>query len=508
MELNLTSLEKSLLSENLQGEDPFFFILMLRALARGDTALLPDCSSDKLLELTTCQPLELPLYQDYFHTRLQKNAVKAFPQWAHMEERIAREIVERLSIPVTKASFHLQEKLNKEQKQAVERALSSSLFFLTGGPGTGKTHTAGVYLKEKIALSQGPLEVFLLAPTGKAMKTLEKSIQRALGDVSHHTIESMTIHALLRRRQRERPLKADLVLIDEASMIDTKLMYDLLLSIDRSTPLLFIGDADQLPPVEPGQPFCDIVRVLEEQKLPFVQRLTLCERTDSKEIVECARLVLLGERINFSEFHKEIEFREADSPDAWKKAESLWQRDIFVPWTHASSLDGSEKLIAERVLLTAEKKASLGSNVLIARAETSLPLHEACFAPVLVAKNSYDLGVMNGDMGLWDRRAYPEAVHCQGRSFPLVLLERWEKAYALTVHKSQGSEFHEVHILVPPMTTLSRKMLYTAITRARRKVVLYGSSSSLASAIARREERMTSLPISLKKALSLSPLFE
>jgi exodeoxyribonuclease V alpha subunit len=494
--------------EKCADTNPLLFLLLLRSLERGDTALFCDLSPERLLELISGDQEAFPFVQKNFHKCFLNEGFHAFPRWAHMEEYIAQEVTKRLFSHRRISPILVGERINDQQKVAIEEALASTLFFLTGGPGTGKTHTAGIYLKQKILLKNTPLKVLLLAPTGKAMKTLEKSIYRALKD-DKASIEAMTIHAFLMRRREERPFIADSVIIDEASMIDTKLMYDLLLSIDRTTPILFIGDADQLPPIEPGQPFCDIVHVIEEKKLPFVSRLTICERTDSRAIVSFARSVLMGEQVDLQRFGKEIQFLETDSSKGWQRAEQQWLKEIFNPWTSSNlSLSSAQCLIQERVLLTAEKKGGLGSRLLTSRAEQILSLKNASFCPILSTKNSYDLGVMNGEAGVLDTSLFPEVVYFHERSLPLVLLERWEKAYALTVHKSQGSEFQEVHILVPSSKTFSRKLLYTAITRARRKVVLYGTEASLQQAIGCQEERMTSLPFFLKKALSESSLFE
>lgn len=509
MELKLTSFEMACLPKEVSTKEKFLFTLLLRSLEKGDTALWRECSDERLLELTEGTKEDLPMIRSFFAENFQEESLRAFPKWSSMEEEIAGEIAARLFRLTTCRNIQEEERLNPEQKKAVENGLTSSLFFLTGGPGTGKTHTAGVLLKQKALNHPSFFRVVLLAPTGKAMKTLEKSIQRAMAGETGCVIEAMTIHAFLMKRVREKPLEADLVMVDEASMIDTKLMCDLLRAIGRKTHLLFLGDADQLPPVEPGAPFSDIVRVLEEQKLPFVARLVRCERTDSKEIIACARSVLMGERVDFGGFRKEIQLVSAASENSWQEAERRWLQEVFFPWTDKGlSLADAQRLIHERVLLTADKKSRLGSHLLTTRGESLLPLKNSRYIPLLVTKNAYDLGVMNGDMGVLEQAFPHPSVHFSGRALPLVLLERWEKAFALTVHKSQGSEFQEVHLLVPSNASLSRKMLYTAITRARHKVFLYGTEASIQQAIAFQEERMTSLPFFLKKALREHGVFE
>lgn len=506
LDVGLLSLsEKACLKKLSEKYNPLLFLLLLRCLGRGDTALhahAPSQILSEIIETDQAEKIVRELFQrkDVGSLCIDED-VAAFPKWAAMEQFIAQNIVQRMSLRQKSLLIPaLPELLNDGQKQALCKALVSPIFFMTGGPGTGKTHTAGLYLKTQ--LQQGKFgKVYLLAPTGKAVKTLEKSIQKAL--VQHHgscSIHAMTLHSFL--AQGRAPLVADAVLIDESSMIDTRLMYLFLEAVDISTPLFFLGDADQLPPIEPGQPFADIVEFLEQQKSLCVHRLSQCQRTDSLEILQLARAIAAGGAVDLASYSQEVQFVPTYSTRDWQRAEQLWQQEVFAPWMSVVSMDEARLLSSRQVVLTAERKGLSGSLHLIRRAEEMLHLKKSTYAPVLVARNSYDLGVMNGDVGLLDRSCYSlDVCHFSDKSIPLILLDRWEFAYAMTVHKSQGSEYNKVNLLLTSSKGISKKLLYTAVTRARSFVRIFGDEKIIDAIIRTPGQRMTALPVFLKRAL-------
>lgn len=498
--------EKSCIDSLQDTFSPIESMVLFRALQRGDTVVseMPEEDFLELLSLESATSWSTEAYAT-FRARVQEG-VLAFPRFLAMEQYIAQEVARRLSVPGSTSSFFgEQEKLNEQQKEALKRALTSPIFFLTGGPGTGKTYTVGMYLKlflRQSKPSRRPLKVLLLAPTGKAVKALEHSIRRALDlkkecDESLVEIHAMTLHAFLIRNGSR---KIDLALIDESSMIDTELFYRFLKAVDESTCLLFLGDKDQLPPIEPGQPFADIVHILEKRKDPHVYRLTLCERTDAVELLKFSRAVCEGNDFDPLLFGGEVQFFQADSVSScsasfWQECETRWLERICRPWVDPTlTKEEALSLSTNRVLLTPERQGLSGSDEIIRRAGKRLALKESVYAPVLATKNSYELEVMNGEIGLLERTPKGlDAVFFGDRKVPLVLLEQWQLAYAMTVHKSQGSEFQEVHLLLPPTSTFSRKLLYTAATRARKALYIYGTQETIQKAISLQKERMTAL---------------
>lgn len=497
--IETTPFEHTLLGLCQEKLPPLYMALLWRALERGDTALF----EMEEIEFLSLLSLEKPTEKSKKAYLLFLEAVHSKPlffrRFYEMEKAIAESIQARLAIEDVPSVNPLSlEKLNNKQQEAVFSLLSSHIFFLTGGPGTGKTYTAGQCMKVYLDQSRkkSPLKVLLLAPTGKAVQALERSMLSSLqegGRDGEAFLQAMTLHAFL---LNEAPWQADLLFVDESSMIDTELMYFFLKKVPLSTRLFFLGDAEQLPPIEPGQPFADLVHLLEQKRDRHVCRLVLCERTESRDLVLFAEQLRDGKLVDPSSFGPSIHWHEASLSSSWHEAEESWQKAVFLPWQDPSlTEEQAKRLICQRVVLTAERKGMAGCQELMSRAEKKLLLSKGTFAPLLVLKNNYRLRVMNGEIGLIQRRGEgQDSVDFQKHTIPLLLLDRWQYAYAMTVHKSQGSEFQEVHLVLPPSSLLSRKVLYTAATRAKKSIHLYGSVSTLHKAISQTQKRMTLLP--------------
>ena len=199
------------------------------------------------------------------------------------------------SAPFPIVSIEKKERYNKEQRSAIETAISTPFSLVIGGPGTGKTFTAAGILQEfydRFLLEKGrePL-IFLMAPTGKAALHLYTQIRK------HTPIKTRfgTIHSFLYRQEGEgKKLRADLTIVDEGSMIDAKLLADLLSAFDQNHTLVILGDQNQLPPVETGSLFGDLIRTIEARGLPIVTKLETCMRSDVEELLSFARAVSLG----------------------------------------------------------------------------------------------------------------------------------------------------------------------------------------------------------------------
>ncbi|HXF29393.1 MAG TPA: AAA family ATPase, partial [Chlamydiales bacterium] len=213
----------------------------------------------------------------------------------HCEKKIAEELLRLLKREAVSAFAFDREKLNAEQLQALEQASQHSIFCLLGGPGTGKTYTAGHFLQAFFTAFQGPLpQVALVGPTGKAAANLEKSIFKAMGNDKERLASychTKTLHALLQKGRsvsKQSFFNYQLIIVDEASMIDAATMAEFLSRVGPDTRLLFLGDPYQLPSVEAGE-------VLHEC-MHHIPHATLieCQRTDLKEILHLASLVKEG----------------------------------------------------------------------------------------------------------------------------------------------------------------------------------------------------------------------
>jgi exodeoxyribonuclease V alpha subunit len=428
----------------------------------------------------------------------QKNE-RLYLTFVYEKEEKALALFDKLSQTTAPLAPFSDARLLPEQQQAVQGALASSLFCITGGPGTGKTFTAGVFLARFIEScpehERQALSIALCGPTGKACANLEKSIQKALGALYEKTknqIVVKTLHALLGKRayasQEETTaalsfLPYHLIIVDESSMINTSLMLDFLSRCRPLTKVLFLGDPYQLPPVEAGEIFSAFVQRKKQGELVTSMRtdlaaiLRLAEAVKKGDAEEVAHLLDSQEEALL--FH-EVE----DSPDAMQAKLGLEKERLACEFaTRLKSQKGknAENRILKNLLgfrlLSPHRKGVWGIEALNA-------LFSFSEEPIIITKNDYELKLMNGQVGLLDHAAkkafFEEERQEEVRFYPSVLLPQYEKAYALSVHKSQGSEFdHVVLLLTPGCEAFGRKMLYTAITRAKKKVEIWGSKERL-----------------------------
>ncbi|HWR45795.1 ATP-dependent RecD-like DNA helicase [Sporomusa sp.] len=376
--------------------------------------------------------------------------------------------------------------LAEAQRQALAAALSHSVLVLTGGPGTGKTTTVRGILA---LLEQQGGKIILGAPTGRAAKRLSETTGR----------EAMTIHRLLEAgggaedepmfaRDEHNPLDADVVIVDETSMMDMLLMSCFLQAVPDGCRVVLVGDVDQLPAVGPGSVLKDIIR---SEAIPVV-RLTEVFRQAGESMI-----VLNAHRINRGRAPEcgstDFQFRElADSEAAARAVVELCQTELaqegFDIWREVQVLSpmhrqpcGVENL--NRLLQAALNPPAEGKDFLQG---VNQILREG--DKVMQIRNNYGKKVFNGDIGnivaIADGKVlvrYPEddVVYDKGEHDELTL------AYAMSVHKSQGSEYP---VVVMPLTPghhimLQRNLLYTAVTRAKERVILIGTRAALNTAV-------------------------
>lgn len=341
------------------------------------------------------------------------------------------------------------ESLLPEQKAAVLFALSSSLTLLTGGPGTGKSFTIASIIRSYFALHGSHKKVALAAPTGKAaqhLKPLLKDLPVTVG----------TLHRLLQVYKTPlvgpddtAPLAFDLVIIDEASMIDLPLMARLLSLLKKGSQLLLVGDPDQLPPVGFGQPFIDMLLLYKEN----VISLTRCLRSDRQEILEMAAAI----RENRSVVSENV---------SWPPS--------FTSYDLGPSVEEALKRQTLYRILSPLVEGPYGSKAISARLFAQQK--GTFFAPIIITENAFKQGLYNGLLGVVEvaqgqhKKAYfitEEGVEVfQARDLPA-----YELAYCISVHKSQGSEFDTVMLILPPGSEVfGKKLLYTGVTRAKKEL--------------------------------------
>ena len=417
----------------------------------------------------------------------------------------------------------LEISLDELQREAVVEAVESGLFLLSGGPGTGKTTTINMIIRYFEA--EG-MDIFLGAPTGRAAKRMTeatgfeaRTIHRMLelnGDLSEDN--SKKVHF---ERNQENPLEADVIIIDEMSMVDINLFQSLLKAIVPGTRLILVGDVDQLPSVGPGQVLRDVI---ESGCFPTVVLQKIFRQAGESDIVINAHRINKGEQIALD--NKSMDFFLLERSDVnviYKHMIQLIQ-DKLPRYVKATPYDIQ--------VLTPMRKGSLGVETLngilqrylnpASPGKREYQLGDTIYREgdkVMQVKNNYQLeweivsrygipidkgvGVFNGDMGKIleiNETASSLLVEFDEHrrvTYPFSLLEELELSYAITIHKSQGSEYPAVilPLLGGPRMLLNRNLLYTAVTRARKCVTILGSSNTVRTMIENESEnkRYTSL---------------
>ncbi|MCX7512819.1 exodeoxyribonuclease V subunit alpha [Frateuria sp. STR12] len=438
------------------------------------------------------------------------------------------------------------------QRQAVAQVGGRRLFVLTGGPGTGKTTTVLRMLLMLQHLDPDRVPAIQVgAPTGKAAQRLvqslrqgKQSLQASLPDAWRPRLEripdseALTLHRMLAydpRRNRfgrhaAHPLAADIVVVDEASMIDLALLRALLEAVRPDATLVLVGDADQLTSVAAGSVLMDVVAVMEAERAPEIVRLEHSFRA-GQQLVPVNRAVRAGEPVALREA-----VAHAGEHAPWTTVDDATQlRRELIHWTealahlpirpvlpaHQAELEetGAERstlalqalhALARRQLLCALREDGFGALALNSWIEQRLKQawgvpEDRVWYPgraVLITRNDYATRLYNGDVGLCladadgALRVWFETTTADGqpgaRSFAPGTLPAHEGAFAITIHKSQGSEYDEVAVLLPPdpeSRILSRQLLYTGLSRAKKTALLWASEAALDAALARPVRR-------------------
>ena len=421
---------------------------------------------------------------------------------------------------IRKIAKQSQMEYSAQQEQAIREAATSGLLLITGGPGTGKTTILNGILE---LLVQMQLRCLLAAPTGRAAKRLTE----VTGE------EASTIHRLLEAtidpasgdmvfiRDEDNPLKADAVIVDEMSMVDVQLLYALLKAIPGNKRLILVGDPDQLPPVGPGFPFSDMLR---SGVLPTVRLTEIFRQAQQSLIVMNAHRVNQGQLPDLKTVNSDFFFMRRGN----EEGVSSLIRDLCT-----TRLPKNMGIPPEQIqVLSPTRKGGVGTMSLNKMLQAALnppaaDKKERAFGEfifregdrVMQIRNNYDIvwkktdgsavgtGIFNGDVGTIrtiDPQAESLCIVFDDREaeYDFTQLNELEPAYAMTVHKSQGSEYRAVILTVwnGSPYLLSRSILYTAITRARDLLILVGREETVAvmTQNASKNRRYTGLKLRLE----------
>ncbi|MGE0789178.1 MAG: ATP-dependent RecD-like DNA helicase [Sandaracinaceae bacterium] len=478
--------------------------------------------------------------------------------WRRDEDEVSR------ALAALEAAPSIGIELNPEQRGAVRLALASGLSVVRGAPGTGKTSVVVAILRAAVRAGIAPSQIGVAAPTGKAAQRVLHAIARSLDQIlapdDHDRAlvlglaEPRTLHRLLGyspRRGRfhhhaHNRLAERLVLVDESSMVDVVLMEALVSALPEGAQLVLLGDADQLPSVDAGSVFRDLGECDEVPRVTLIRSHRVDpDRPEGLNILSVARAVHEGKREplcaavrkSASDPLRPVEpdriarldalepgplagvFHHPGSLDAflaWWRARtvlqsvrpvSLDERDVLDPW-----FDALER--ARLLAVTREPARSTGADALNAQ------LHRMSFGrgparpgePLSVQRNDYERALFNGDQGLLldvrtDTGPRPMGVFRRVSGYVAhryeAIEDRVTLGYASTVHRAQGSEHDEVALVLPTTDSprlLTREVVYTAITRARRAVVIVGDLALFDRALTRTIERSSGVAERIRAA--------
>ena len=434
-------------------------------------------------------------------------------------DQLTQTQIEKLEKKIKKMEESSHMELDTLQRQAVMEAVQNGIFILSGGPGTGKTTTINMIIRY---FEQEGMDIFLAAPTGRAAKRMTeatgfeaKTIHRLLelnGAVSENDKAGGAVHF---EKNELNPLEADVIIIDEMSMVDIHLFQSLLKAVAPGTRLVMVGDRNQLPSVGPGQVLKDL---MESGHITCVVLSKIFRQAGESDIVVNAHRINEGNEIKLDNKSKDFFFLERDNVNVIYKHLVLLITQKLPKYVHAGTYDIQVLTPMRKGALGVETLNSILQQYLNPPSPDKIELEHGDFVfrtgdKVMQIKNNYQLewevvskygiavesgqGVFNGDVGLIkeiNETAKTVVVEYDDKrcvTYPVSGLDEIELAYAITIHKSQGSEYPAVilPLLTGPRMLFNRNLLYTGVTRAKSCVTILGSRDIVNQMIANKNEQ-------------------
>ncbi len=406
-----------------------------------------------------------------------------------------------------------------KQRKAVQKALQKHFLIISGGPGTGKT-----YITDKIAKAfknlsnvSAPAKIIHTAPTGKAASKLKAGL---------------TIHRLLKintinksdQNKKSQNIIADFVIIDEASMIDIAIMTKLLEAIPLKAKVVIIGDKNQLGSIEAGSVFSDICQ--SELLNHYTVNLEYNFRSNTGKrngIIKLANAINDGNSAKIESLltgKESIKYNDLSFINLKDISETRQKLNDIIIKGYISCFEEDKLEIVYRKLenfkvLCSHRKSFFGTKSMNNNIEKILQdhpfydiKHSFLKSVLMITKNDYNKLIFNGDMGMVTedkgvQKAFFMSEDLTLQSFSLSEIKNYEKAFAITVHKSQGSEFDHVLFIIPPdySAILTKELIYTAVTRAKKKVTIAGNIDVIKKAVSKKSKKESGMTLLLDKAL-------
>ena len=509
------------------------FYTLLQAVGNGHTYLPEEELFANAAELLKVEPeymekhlVDLQMEKKLVVKEKDEKRIVYPAQFFYMELNTARMLhdlnirdtvpAEQIKKRILEISAGEQIELDVLQEQAVIEAVNNGLLIITGGPGTGKTTTINTIIRY---FEQDEMEILLAAPTGRAAKRMAeatgyeaRTIHRLLeltgipvmdsgrpGTGGQNAVEGR-LEGMHFERNEQNPLDADVIIIDEMSMVDISLMHSLLKAVNVGTRLILVGDVNQLPSVGPGNVLKDMI---ESGKFPVVKLTRIFRQAAQSDIIVNAHKINGGERVPLEKRSRDFLFIRREHPADIIKDMMVLVRDKLPGYVGAKPLEiqimtpmrkgalGVEqlnKVLQEKFNPPAPDKPEKESGQTVFRVGDKVMQIKNNYQITWEIRNRYGIpvdkgeGIFNGDMGIIRQvNTFAEALEVEfdeGRmvEYSFKQLEELELAYAITIHKSQGSEYPAVVIPVHsgPRMLMTRNLIYTAVTRAKKCVCLVG----------------------------------
>ena len=445
------------------------------------------------------------------------------------------ESLEKIEKKLSKLEEQSELELDQLQREAVIKAAQNGVFIITGGPGTGKTTTINMIIKYFEA--EG-CDILLAAPTGRAAKRMTettgfeaKTVHRMLEINAQNSMESGENSYF--ERNEENPLEADVIIIDEMSMVDIYLFTSLLKAVSVGTRLIMVGDINQLPSVGPGAVLKDLIN---SEVFPVVMLKKIFRQASKSDIVVNAHKIQQGEKILLNNKGTDFFFLKRDDVNIIIRVIIALVKDKLPKYVDADIYDVQVLTPMRKGLLGVTRLNGILQQYLNppAPAKKEYEYGEGLFREgdkVMQIRNNYQkeweitgkygitfdkgIGIFNGDMGIikeinhYSEQITVEFDEHRMMNYSFKELEELELAYAITIHKAQGSEYPAVvmPILTGPRMLMNRNLLYTGVTRAKKCVTLVGSDDMIQMMIDNEEEqkRYTGLCEKLQEIANLRP---